>query len=74
MDSNGPVLLSKTTTEKREQCYWNQFQEKPLGFVDSCRVQLQQDSLCSPQLIMEDEGLSRLALTIQMLVDLADGS
>lgn len=33
-----------------------------------------QDSLCSPQLIMEDEGLSRLSQTVQVLVDLADGS
>ena len=33
-----------------------------------------QDSLCSPQLILEDEGLSRLAQTVQVLVDLADGS
>lgn len=31
-----------------------------------------QDSLCSPQLIMEDEGLSRLAQTVQTLSDLAD--
>lgn len=33
-----------------------------------------QDSLCSPQLIMEDEGLCRLAQTVQALVGLADGS
>lgn len=33
-----------------------------------------QDALCSPQLIMEDEGLSRLAQTVQVLVDLANGS
>ncbi|KAA8579274.1 hypothetical protein FQN60_017490 [Etheostoma spectabile] len=32
------------------------------------------DSLCPPQLITEDEGLSRLAQTVQVLVDLADGS
>lgn len=33
-----------------------------------------QDSLWSPQLIMEDEGLSRLAQTVQVLVHLADGT
>ncbi len=33
-----------------------------------------QDSLCSPQLITEDEGLCRLAQTVQVLVDLADGA
>lgn len=33
-----------------------------------------QDSLCSPQLIMEDEGLRRLAQTVQVLANLLDGS
>lgn len=32
-----------------------------------------QDSMCPSQLIVEDEGLSRLAQTVQVLVDLADG-
>ncbi|XP_026173768.1 leucine-rich repeat and calponin homology domain-containing protein 4 isoform X2 [Mastacembelus armatus] len=45
------------------------------NFIAACRkLGVPEDSLCSPQLIMEDEGLSRLAQTIQMLVDLADGS
>ncbi|KAM7377668.1 hypothetical protein PAMA_014124 [Pampus argenteus] len=45
------------------------------NFIAACRkLGIPEDSLCSPQLIMEDEGLSRLALTIQMLVDLANGS
>ncbi|KAG7235459.1 hypothetical protein INR49_002690 [Caranx melampygus] len=45
------------------------------NFITACRkLGVPEDSLCSPQLIMEDEGLSRLAQTVQVLVDLADGS
>ncbi|MED6287588.1 hypothetical protein CHARACLAT_017930 [Characodon lateralis] len=45
------------------------------NFITACRkLGVPEDSLCSPQLIMEDEGLSRLAQTIQVLVELADGS
>ncbi|XP_056224709.1 leucine-rich repeat and calponin homology domain-containing protein 4 isoform X2 [Seriola aureovittata] len=45
------------------------------NFIAACRkLGVAEDSLCSPQLIMEDEGLSRLAQTVQVLVDLADGS
>ncbi|XP_074478879.1 leucine-rich repeat and calponin homology domain-containing protein 4 isoform X2 [Sebastes fasciatus] len=45
------------------------------NFIAACRkLGVPEDSLCSPQLIVEDEGLSRLALTVQALVDLADGS
>ncbi|XP_041842470.1 leucine-rich repeat and calponin homology domain-containing protein 4 isoform X2 [Melanotaenia boesemani] len=45
------------------------------NFIAACRrLGVSEDSLCSPQLIMEDEGLSRLAQTIQVLVDLADGT
>ncbi|XP_070849139.1 leucine-rich repeat and calponin homology domain-containing protein 4 isoform X2 [Chaetodon trifascialis] len=45
------------------------------NFIAACRkLGVPEDSLCSPQLIMEDEGLSRLAQTIQVLVDLADNS
>lgn len=45
------------------------------NFIAACRkLGVPEDSLCSPQLIMEDEGLSRLAQTVQVLVDLADGS
>ncbi|XP_026208313.1 leucine-rich repeat and calponin homology domain-containing protein 4 isoform X2 [Anabas testudineus] len=45
------------------------------NFISACRrLGVPEDSLCSPQLIVEDEGLSRLAQTVQMLVDLADGS
>lgn len=43
------------------------------NFIAACRkLGVSEDSLCSPQLIMEDEGLSRLAQTVQMLVDQAD--
>ncbi|KAG7235104.1 hypothetical protein INR49_002697, partial [Caranx melampygus] len=45
------------------------------NFITACRkLGVPEDSLCSPQLIMEDEGLSRLAQSVQVLVDLADGS
>ncbi|XP_035850186.1 leucine-rich repeat and calponin homology domain-containing protein 4 isoform X2 [Sander lucioperca] len=45
------------------------------NFIAACRkLGVPEDSLCPPQLIMEDEGLSRLAQTVQVLVDLADGS
>ncbi|KAM4714263.1 leucine-rich repeat and calponin homology domain-containing protein 4 isoform 2-T2 [Anableps anableps] len=45
------------------------------NFITACRkLGVPEDSLCSPQLIMEDEGLSRLAQTVQVLVELADGS
>ncbi|KAM9335469.1 leucine-rich repeat and calponin homology domain-containing protein 4 isoform 2-T2 [Symphorus nematophorus] len=45
------------------------------NFIAACRkLGVPEDSLCSPQLIMEDEGLSRLAQTIQVLVDQADSS
>ncbi|XP_044040698.1 leucine-rich repeat and calponin homology domain-containing protein 4 isoform X2 [Siniperca chuatsi] len=45
------------------------------NFIAACRkLGVPEDSLCSVQLIMEDEGLSRLAQTIQVLVDLADSS
>ncbi|CAK6968658.1 leucine-rich repeat and calponin homology domain-containing protein 4 isoform X3 [Scomber scombrus] len=45
------------------------------NFIGACRkLGVPEDSLCSPQLILEDEGLSRLAQTVQVLVDLADGS
>ncbi|XP_031730118.1 leucine-rich repeat and calponin homology domain-containing protein 4 isoform X2 [Anarrhichthys ocellatus] len=45
------------------------------NFIAACRkLGVTEDSLCSPQLIMEDEGLSRLAQTVQVLVDLANGS
>ncbi|KAM9836758.1 leucine-rich repeat and calponin homology domain-containing protein 4 isoform 2-T2 [Aulostomus maculatus] len=44
------------------------------NFIAACRkLGVPEDSLCSPQLIMEEEGLTRLAQTIQMLVGLADG-
>ncbi|XP_008297868.1 leucine-rich repeat and calponin homology domain-containing protein 4 isoform X2 [Stegastes partitus] len=45
------------------------------SFIIACRkLGVPEDTLCSPQLIMEDEGLSRLAQTVQVLIDLADGS
>ncbi|KAM3590638.1 uncharacterized protein V6R79_013440 [Siganus canaliculatus] len=45
------------------------------NFITACRkLGVPEDSLCSPQLITEDEGLSRLAQTIQVLMDQADGS
>lgn len=45
------------------------------NFITACRkLGVPEDSLCSPQLIMEDEGLSRLAQTVQVLTELADGS
>ncbi|KAM8748216.1 leucine-rich repeat and calponin homology domain-containing protein 4 isoform 2-T2 [Acanthopagrus schlegelii] len=45
------------------------------NFIAACRkLGVPEDSLCSPQLIMEDEGLCRLAQTVQALVGLADGS
>ncbi|TMS02125.1 Leucine-rich repeat and calponin homology domain-containing protein 4 [Larimichthys crocea] len=45
------------------------------NFIAACRkLGVPEDSLCSPQLITEDEGLCRLAQTVQVLVDLADGS
>ncbi|XP_042367739.1 leucine-rich repeat and calponin homology domain-containing protein 4 isoform X2 [Plectropomus leopardus] len=45
------------------------------NFIAACRkLGVPEDSLCSPQHIIEDEGLSRLSQTIQVLVDLADGS
>ncbi|XP_029381713.1 leucine-rich repeat and calponin homology domain-containing protein 4 isoform X2 [Echeneis naucrates] len=40
----------------------------------SRKLGVPEDSLCSPQLILEEEGLSRVAQTVQLLVDLADGS
>ncbi|CAJ1086524.1 leucine-rich repeat and calponin homology domain-containing protein 4 isoform X2 [Xyrichtys novacula] len=44
------------------------------NFIAACRkLGVPEDSLCSPQLIMEEEGLSRLAHTVQVLVDLNDG-
>ncbi|XP_059210547.1 leucine-rich repeat and calponin homology domain-containing protein 4 isoform X2 [Centropristis striata] len=45
------------------------------NFIAACRkLGVPEDSLCSPHLIIEDEGLSRLAHTVHVLVDLADGS
>ncbi|XP_017282533.1 leucine-rich repeat and calponin homology domain-containing protein 4 isoform X2 [Kryptolebias marmoratus] len=45
------------------------------NFITACRkLGVPEDSLCSPQLIMEDEGLSRLAQTVQVLSELADRS
>ncbi|XP_065806230.1 leucine-rich repeat and calponin homology domain-containing protein 4 isoform X2 [Labrus bergylta] len=45
------------------------------NFLTACRkLGVSEDSLCSPQLITEDEGLSRLAHTVQVLMDLNDGS
>lgn len=45
------------------------------NFIAACRkLGVPEDTLCSPQLITEDEGLSRLAQTVQALVDLADGA
>ncbi|XP_041635536.1 leucine-rich repeat and calponin homology domain-containing protein 4 isoform X2 [Cheilinus undulatus] len=45
------------------------------NFIAACRkLGVPEDSLCSPQLIMEDEGLSRLAHTVQVLVDQTDGA
>ncbi|XP_033962019.1 leucine-rich repeat and calponin homology domain-containing protein 4 isoform X2 [Pseudochaenichthys georgianus] len=45
------------------------------NFLSACRkLGVSEDSLCSSQLITEDEGLSRLAQTVQSLVDLADSS
>ncbi|XP_051799795.1 leucine-rich repeat and calponin homology domain-containing protein 4 isoform X2 [Acanthochromis polyacanthus] len=45
------------------------------NFTAACRkLGVPEDTLCSPQLIMEDEGLSRLAQTVQVLIDLVDGS
>uniref|UniRef100_A0A3P8SQQ5 Leucine-rich repeats and calponin homology (CH) domain containing 4 n=1 Tax=Amphiprion percula TaxID=161767 RepID=A0A3P8SQQ5_AMPPE len=45
------------------------------NFTAACRkLGVPEDTLCSPQLIMEDEGLSRLALTVQVLINLVDGS
>ncbi|XP_061816036.2 leucine-rich repeat and calponin homology domain-containing protein 4 isoform X4 [Nerophis lumbriciformis] len=44
-------------------------------FLAACRkLGVPEDSLCSPQLIAEEDGLSRLAHTVQVLVGLADGS
>ncbi|KAF0044912.1 hypothetical protein F2P81_001441 [Scophthalmus maximus] len=45
-----------------------------LQLVRTTHTKTSFDSLCSPQLIMEDQGLSRLAQTIQLLVSPADGS
>ncbi|KAM8900077.1 leucine-rich repeat and calponin homology domain-containing protein 4 isoform 2-T2 [Spinachia spinachia] len=43
------------------------------NFIAACRkLGVTEDFLCSPQLIMEDEGLSHLAQTVQVLVDMAD--
>uniref|UniRef100_UPI0037E981C5 leucine-rich repeat and calponin homology domain-containing protein 4 isoform X2 n=1 Tax=Semicossyphus pulcher TaxID=241346 RepID=UPI0037E981C5 len=45
------------------------------NFITACRkLGVPEDSLCSPQLIAEDEGLCRLANTVQVLVDLSDSS
>ncbi|XP_023134770.1 leucine-rich repeat and calponin homology domain-containing protein 4 isoform X2 [Amphiprion ocellaris] len=45
------------------------------NFTAACRkLGVPEDTLCSPQLIMEDEGLSRLAQTVQVLINLVDGS
>ncbi|XP_007567955.1 leucine-rich repeat and calponin homology domain-containing protein 4 isoform X2 [Poecilia formosa] len=45
------------------------------NFITACRkLGVPEDSLCSPQLILEDEGLSRLTQTVQVLLELADGS
>ncbi|XP_032439111.1 leucine-rich repeat and calponin homology domain-containing protein 4 isoform X2 [Xiphophorus hellerii] len=45
------------------------------NFITACRkLGVPEDSLCSPQLILEDEGLSRLGQTVQVLLELADGS
>ncbi|XP_070711217.1 leucine-rich repeat and calponin homology domain-containing protein 4 isoform X2 [Pempheris klunzingeri] len=45
------------------------------NFVTACRkLGVPEESMCSPQLILEDEGLSRLAHTVQLLVGLTDGS
>ncbi|XP_054609914.1 leucine-rich repeat and calponin homology domain-containing protein 4 isoform X3 [Dunckerocampus dactyliophorus] len=44
-------------------------------FLVACRkLGVPEDSLCSPQLITEEDSLSRLAHTVQVLVELADGS
>ncbi|XP_069374531.1 leucine-rich repeat and calponin homology domain-containing protein 4 isoform X2 [Paralichthys olivaceus] len=45
--------------------------DRRFAIINSSWPVSEQDSLCSPQLITEDEGLSRLAQTIQVLVDLA---
>ncbi|XP_068164091.1 leucine-rich repeat and calponin homology domain-containing protein 4 isoform X2 [Antennarius striatus] len=44
------------------------------NFIAACRkLGVPEDSLCSPHLIVEEEGLSLLAQTIQVLVHLDDG-
>ncbi|XP_061565675.1 leucine-rich repeat and calponin homology domain-containing protein 4 isoform X2 [Cololabis saira] len=44
------------------------------NFMSACRkLGVPEDSLFSPQLIPEDEGLSRLGHTVHMLLELADG-
>ncbi|XP_056156445.1 leucine-rich repeat and calponin homology domain-containing protein 4 isoform X2 [Lampris incognitus] len=41
------------------------------NFITACRkLGVQEDALCPPQLIQEEEGLSRLAQTVQALVQL----
>lgn len=43
------------------------------NFIAACRkLGVSEDSLCSPQLITEVEGLTRLAQTVQALADVAD--
>uniref|UniRef100_A0A672G2M9 Leucine-rich repeats and calponin homology (CH) domain containing 4 n=1 Tax=Salarias fasciatus TaxID=181472 RepID=A0A672G2M9_SALFA len=43
------------------------------NFLAACRkLGVTEDHLCSPQLTMEDEWLSRLAQTVHMLLDLVD--
>ncbi|XP_023651497.2 leucine-rich repeat and calponin homology domain-containing protein 4 isoform X3 [Paramormyrops kingsleyae] len=41
------------------------------NFIAACRkLGIPEDSLCPPQLILEDEGLARIAQTVQALMDL----
>ncbi|XP_008317175.1 leucine-rich repeat and calponin homology domain-containing protein 4 isoform X2 [Cynoglossus semilaevis] len=43
------------------------------NFIAACRkLGVPEESMCPPQLITEEEGLSRLAHIVQVLVDLAD--
>uniref|UniRef100_A0A1A8L372 Leucine-rich repeats and calponin homology (CH) domain containing 4 n=1 Tax=Nothobranchius pienaari TaxID=704102 RepID=A0A1A8L372_9TELE len=45
------------------------------NFLSACRkLGVPEESMCSAQLIMEDEGLSTLAQTVQVLAELTDGS
>ncbi|KAF7207337.1 leucine-rich repeat and calponin homology domain-containing protein 4 isoform X2 [Nothobranchius furzeri] len=45
------------------------------NFLSACRrLGVPEESMCSAQLIMEEEGLSTLAQTVQVLAELTDGS